>query len=270
MSRVRRRWPWIVGGAVAALVVAVGAVGLVAYRGRSAKDVSVEEAVQRARTSTTEGGPALGRPAQGVYQFTGGGTGKLSLQSASQEIGPTLPATVTWQGNDCWVFRIDYNSNHWQSWTYCQDGNEMVDRGGQVFQRFDFVVIAPESLSSSTCDPPAVTVRPNMTTGDNWQQKCTITTPSTGDTTMNGPLTFVGDEAVGVGSTDVNTQHFSASRTYEGAQTGSSKIDTWYATDTGLPVRSVWKLTIHSPSPIGDVTYNEDGNWQAQGLTPKS
>lgn len=264
----RRRWPWVLAGLAAVLVLAGVAVVALAVRGRPAKEASVQEALERLGTSTTVGGPALGRPAQGVYRYEATGTERLSFQATSQAIGPTVPGTVTWQGENCWLFRLDYHSNHWQTWTYCQDGDRMVDTGGQVFQRFDFVVVAPETLSTSVCDPPAETVRPGMRPGDTWQQTCTVRAEGAGGTTTTGPMSFVGEEILRVGDTDVPTFRFHSERTYSGDQTGTGVTGIWFAIDTGLPVRSEWRLVIDSPSPIGDVTYTEEGVWQLADLVP--
>lgn len=265
-----RRWPWIVAGVALALVLVVAVGTVLVVRGRPAQQASVEEAVERLGTSTTVGGPALGRPAQGVYRYEGTGTERLSFQATSQPIGPTLPGTVTWQGQDCWLFRLDYNSNHWQTWTFCQEGDRMVDRGGQVFQRFDFVVVAPETLSRSMCDPPAETVRPGMRPGDTWQQTCTVQTEGAGGNTTTGPMSFVGEEILSVGDVEVPTYRFHSERTYSGDQVGTGITEIWYAVDTGLPIRSEWRLEIRSPSPIGDVTYTEEGTWQLADPVPST
>lgn len=265
-----RRSTRIIVGASTTAVIALVVVGVIAYNGRRAHEVSVDDAVARVRPSLEDGGARLGRPSQGVYRYEGSGSEKLSLQAASQQIGPSVPVTVTWQGDDCWVFRVDFNSNHWQTWTYCQDGETMSDHGGEVFQRFDFVVMAPESHSASICDPPALTVRPDMGPGQSWAQQCTIETDGQGTSKMDGPLTFVGRESVGVGGKEIPTNHFKAARTYEGSQRGEAELDTWFALDTGLPLRSQWRTTVESSSPIGDVGYAEQGSWWITDLVPST
>ena len=38
---------------------------------------------------------------------------------------------------------------------------------------------------------------------------------------------------------------------------------------TGLPVRMTWNLRIDSPSPIGSVTYTEEGTWTLDSMQPR-
>jgi hypothetical protein len=259
-----------------ALVVALGlaVVVLLVVRGREAGRASVDEALERFRSGqdTVPDGDGAGpaRPPEGVYTLTGSGTEQLSFQLGGQAMGPEMPATVTWQGDDCWELRVEFNANHTQSWVYCVDGARMVDRGGSITQRFDLVVAQVDSRSTSVCDPPAPTTERDATPGAVWAQRCTIETEGQGRTSMTGPLTFVGTEEVDVGGTAVLASHTVSERNYEGAQRGRGRIENWYEVDTGFPVRSRWTLSITSGSPIGDVTYTESGEWSLSSLTPRT
>ncbi|MBK9178390.1 MAG: hypothetical protein IPM45_02250 [Acidimicrobiales bacterium] len=264
-----RRWRWVVLAVLGAALLAGAVLVLLVVRGRDARRVSVDEAVDRYRASTTIGGPALGRPAQGVYTLTGSGSEKLSFQTTGQTIGPTLTATVTWRGDSCWDLRIDYNANHWQTWRYCIEGDHVVDEGGAVFQRIDLVVAHPESLSISACEPPVPSLRRGATAGTTWDDTCTVVTDGRGRSELIGTVTFLGDEAVTVAGEEVSAGHNRYERRYSGAQRGHGVLDTWFATDTGLPLRSRWELQITSGSPIGDVTYTESGEWTLDSLTPR-
>ncbi len=265
----RRRW--LVVGLAVALVVVIAGVAITILRGRPPEQASVDEAVEQYRTTappSTEP-PAPDRPTPGVYTATGDGREKLSFQTSEQPIGPTIPVTVTLKGDDCFDVRVDYNANHWQSWRYCQRDGGLVDTGGEVYQRFDLVVVSPESLSTSVCDPPAVVVRAGMTEGETWDQTCTVTSPDTGDSTTSGPHLFVGREDILVGSELVETHHVRDQRTYSGDQEGAGTVDLWLDIRTGLPVRMSWNLRIDSPSPIGSVTYTEEGTWTLDSLQPR-
>jgi hypothetical protein len=258
-----------------ALVIAVGlaVVVVLVVRGREAEQASVDEAVERFREGTAPGADLEGapdRPAPGVYTLTGSGTEQISFQTTAQRMGPEMPATVTWQGDDCWELRVEYNANHAQSWTYCLDGDRMVDTGGAVTQRFDLVVTQVDSNSTSVCDPPAPTVERDAVPGTVRDQRCVIETEGQGQTAMEARSTFVGEEEVDVGGTPVLASHTVSERTYGGDQEGGGRVETWWAVDTGFPVRSTWSLSITSPSPIGDVTYTESGEWTATSLTPRT
>ncbi len=269
---VRRRTLVITAGVAAVAVLATAVVVTLVVRGRAADRASVDEALERFRTGQTAGvaEAPLGRPAEGVYLLTGSGREKLSFQTTSQSMGPSMPATVTWDDDDCWELRVEHNANHSQTWNYCQDGDRMVDVGGAVTQRFDFVVAQVDSRSTSVCDPPAPTTERGAVPGTVRAQECTIDTEGQGRSTMTGPSTFLGDEEVDVGGTSVTASRYVAERRYEGDQRGEGRVETWYATENGFPVRSIWTLSITSASPIGDVTYTESGEWTLTSLVPRT
>lgn len=67
-----------------------------------------------------------------------------------------MPATVSDEDGGCWRFRIDYSSNHWQSWRYCPRSDGGLDEaGGQTYQKWDFVVLSNESTPTlrQRCPP---------------------------------------------------------------------------------------------------------------------
>ncbi len=266
---LRRRRIVIAAGAFAlVLVVALASLVFVVVQGRDAERASVDDALGRFQASTVPGATSDARPRQGVYTATGSGSERLSFQTSGQSIGPTLPVTVTWQGEDCWDFRVDFNANHWQTWNYCRQGDGVVERGGSVFQRFDLVVTQPESRSTTMCDPPNPTVQPDAEVGRTWPVSCVVTTDAEGTSVETATATFVGNETVAVGGEEVLAGGFRSDRVYSGDQLGQSRYENWYAIDSGLPVRSRWTLEITSPSPIGDVTYTESGEWTLDDLMP--
>ena len=131
-----------------------------------------------------------------------------------------MPATVTHRSDGCWTFRIDYSSQHWQTWIYCPRDGGLVELGGQTFERWDFVFTKYDSTSTFTCDPPSVAIRAAMHSGDHWTQTCRGTSSGTkGVGVTSGPYTFVGDDTVTVGGTAVAAYHFHQERTLSGSQT---------------------------------------------------
>ena len=265
----RPRRVLLAAGAVAlVLVLGLVVVALLLVRGRDAERASVDEAVDRFRASTVPGATTVGRPAQGVYTATGSGSERLSFQTTGQSIGPTLPATVTWTGDDCWDFRLDFNANHSQTWRYCQEDDGVVERGGSVFQRFDLVVAQPESRSTSTCDPPNPTVQRAAEVGRTWATSCVVTLDTGVTSEETGTTTFEGNETLVVDGREVATGRFRSDRSYSSGQEGRGRYEDWYALDSGLPIRSRWTLEITSASPIGTVTYLESGEWALDGLVP--
>jgi len=104
------------------MLVAIGAFVVVRLLFRdSAEPVSVAEASCRFQREHPDahGGEGPLTSAEGVYLYRGSGTDRLSILSLEETQGPTMPATVTHDRDDCWTLRIDFNDKHWQSWRYC-------------------------------------------------------------------------------------------------------------------------------------------------------
>jgi len=255
----------IVGGAV--LLVGAG-IGVFAYLWQrdDARPVSVREAEQRLDGKAGPGGAFV--PAEGVYQYTGSGSEALSTPPKSQAEGPEMPATVIHHAHGCWTFRIDYSTNHWQDWRYCARDGRLVEEGGRTFQRWDFVVSTIENTSTFVCEPPIVVLRSDMVPGKTWPQSCAGTNTNVGGTTVSsGDIRFVGVEPFDVGGTTVDAFHFVQPRTISGAQRGEENSELWFAPN-GLPLRNQRHIVIDSDSPIGTITYTEDGSFTLTSLEP--
>lgn len=258
-ARGRRRRRRVVLTVVA--VAAAAVVGWLSWNRSSARQVSQREALARfhpLRSAT--GGPV--RPAQGVYTYTGTGHESISIPPKSQAQGPEMPGTVTWRPDGCWVLRIDFSTNHWETWIYCPRPEGMVELGGQSFQRWPLVVTDVTNTSTFTCDPPAVTIRPAMRAGDRWQQSCRGTSTATkGDAVSAGTYSFVGSDVVVVGSVRVPAFHFVQDRTLSGAQRGTQRADMWFRAPDGLPLRNERSVHVKTDSVVGTVTYTETGSF---------
>jgi len=269
----RHRARWVVVGLAAVAVLAVVVLVVVA-RGRTAAPPSVDDAIARqgGTTPTTAAAPPGGpsRPVPGVYTAAGQGTERLSLAPAAKAQGPTLPLSVTLDGDACTLVRVDFNTDHWQSWRYCRQADgTLAEAGGQTFQRTDIVVMTIDNTSTFVCDPPSPVLVPGAAVGSSVEQRCTGTSSAqAGEAISAGPQTVVADEDLLVGGTTVRTRHVHQERTLSGAQRGTERADTWWTAD-GLPVRNERRVEVASPSPIGDVTYTEEGSWQLDSVAPR-
>ena len=266
--RVSRR---VVVGIIVGVVLLIGAgIGVFAYLWQrdDARPVSVREAEQR--LDGKAGGGSAFVPAEGVYQYTGSGSEALSTPPKSQAEGPEMPATVIHHADGCWTFRIDYSTNHWQDWSYCAHDGRLVEKGGRTFQRWDFVVSTIENTSTFVCEPPIVVLRPDMVPGETWLQSCAGTNTTVGGTTVSsGDIRFIGVESLDVGGTAVDAFHFVQPRTISGAQRGEENTELWLAPN-GLPLRNQRRVVINSDSPIGTITYTEDGMFSLTSLEPSN
>lgn len=252
------------------LVATIGIGLAVVWGGRGAEEASLDDAVARFRDRQASGGAGFLRPAEGVYTYRGSGDEKLSILGASQHWGPTLPATVLASGEDCWVFSVEFSTNHTQETTYCPNGNGLDEAGGRTLQRFDFGAFAVDDVNTFTCEPRAETIRVAAEPGDHWRQSCTGHSSSQGTTvTSAGPNTFVGLDRIRVDGELVDAFHYRQERTLSGDQTGTSRDDVWFDADNALPLRIKRDVQVESPSPLGAITYTEAGTLTLDSLEPR-
>lgn len=255
---------------VAALLIAVGIPFAIAWSHRGAEQASMSDAIKEFRKTHGATGSGFLTPATGVYTFRGSGEEKLSLLSTSQGWGPEIPATVTRDPNGCWTFRVELSTHHWQSMHYCAKGRALQQVGDETFQSFDFVAVTVSDHNVTTCSPPIDRVRIDAKPGDHWAGSCTGESRSRGTKfTAAGTDTFVGIEKIRVGKVKVPAYRYRVERTITGSQEGTERYDFWYSVADGMPVRTVRAVVVHSPSPIGTVTYSERGNYTLASLTPR-
>jgi hypothetical protein len=264
-----RRSRVLVGAGAATVLVVLG-VGLYLTLRDNARPVTVEEA--RARTTTTAGPSGgtvapdepdgrLRRPEPGIYRYEGSGTEALSTPPLSQTQGPEMPATVEWLEDGCWSLRIDYSSNHWQSWRYCPNGDDLTETGGETWQRWMIGTTAITNLSTFRCDE-SVTVAADPAPDQEWPQRCVGTNEAVaGETVSEGPHRFDGEETLDIDGESVLTQRYVGERAMSGAQTGTERTTTWFDPSTGLPVRHERTLEVRTDTPIGESTYTETGEF---------
>jgi hypothetical protein len=168
----------------------------------------------------------------------------------------------------CWRFRVDYSTNHWQSWDYCPVGSGLTENAGAFFQRLDLVVTTVDTSSSYTCDPPVDAIRATQRVDDQWIQECRgSSTGSDGEVISSGPYTFVGPELLDIGGAKVAALHYRRLRNLTGGQTGEEDVEVWFDAATGLPLRNQRVITVHSDA-LGGVTYEENGSFELTSVTP--
>jgi hypothetical protein len=252
-----------------AVVLAVGvAAAVVLLTSDRAKPVSLLQAEGRLGAGGL-GSPGTGRPAPGVYEYTGSGTERLSLPPLSQTEGPTLPGTVTLRGADCWVFRIDYSTHHWQTWDYCLHGTNLWEAGGQTWQLWSIGPVNATNLSSFTCAPGSMALPADATPGELWESSCTGTNTSVKGTTRTaGPYRFIGIDTIQVGRTHVRAARFLRLRTDSGAQNGTERATVWLSASNGLPLRVEQDIRITTSTPFGTSTYTQVGTFTLVSLVP--
>ena len=270
-GRRRRHRARIVGAIVGVALIAGVTTFVVLWNRGSSRPVSMEEARHRAGAPGTDQstGAEPFRPAAGIYRYRGEGTEHLDMPPLTQTQGPGIPGTVTHLEGQCWRLRVDYSTNHWQSWDYCPTGSGLTENAGAFFQRLDLVVTKVDTSSAYTCDPPVDAIRTTQQAGDQWMQECRGTsTGSDGEVISSGPYTYVGPEHLDIGGTNVAALHYHRFRNLTGGQTGTEDVNVWFDAATGLPLRNQRVITVHSGALIGGVTYQENGSFQLASMNP--
>jgi hypothetical protein len=265
-----RRPRWIVVLSVVLVVLVAGGVAFgIAWSRRGAEEASVEKAI-RGLDGDGQGVASFLRPEGGVYLYEGTGTEHLSTLSTTQQWGPRLPAVVEQRADDCWTFRIDFNSHHWQQTTYCATKDGLDEHGGRTFQSFDFVVTTIKDTNVFTCDPPGHTIRVDDEIGTTSQQSCDGRSKQRHtQVTAAGTNIYLGREDIAVEGQQVATYHYRSERTLSGDQSGTDNFETWFRVSDGLPIHLVRDTVVKSASPIGDVTYNEQGTYTLAAIEPR-
>lgn len=259
-----RRWPWVLG----AVTVLLGGTALAFWLTASrAHEVSMRQA--ESQLGAMGGKPGHNRPAPGVYKYVGSGTENLSLPPLSQSEGPVIPGTVTLQGKNCWTWRIDYSSHHWQNWHYCVHQGSMWEAGGQSWQLWSIGPINATNLSSFTCVARSMALPAGGRPGQQWHSRCLGTNTSVGGKTVSaGPYKLLGYTTLTIGGVKVPAAHYLRLRTDSGAQTGTERSEEWFDIKTGLVLRLDQSLKVTSATPFGTSTYTQRGTLQLTSMTP--
>lgn len=266
--RHHRRWPWVLGG-IAVLLAVVGVLFFV-VNWYPEHPVSMGQAEQRLGDPDPDpgqGGTGAG-PASGVYLYTGTGTDTLSLPPLSQAEGPTMPGTVTSQGKNCWIFRIDYSSHHWETWRFCRNPDgDTAELGGRIWQLWAIGPVKVTNMTNLTCTAGTMWLPAAATAGQTWNSHCRGTSSAVkGVMHSDGPYRFVRNTTLSVGGKPVQTAEFVQRRAETGAQRGTERDAMWIDTANGLPVRMHQDISVVTATPFGTSTYTQVGTFTLRSL----
>jgi hypothetical protein len=274
VHRGRRRTLIAVGAVVTVLALTAG---WLVFGGQRAQQSSEEDARQRiapaagttATTAAARAGDLLVAPAAGLYRYQGTGREQTSFPPLTEEQGPAMPGTVVPDADGCWRLQIDYNTHHWQSWTYCTANGELREVKSTSFSRRNLGGADIDNSSEFTCAPANVILTTGDQPGATRPQSCTGKgTFVPGETTSAGTTTVVGPEQVDVGDQRIPTMHVRYDLTYTGGQAGTETTDAWFATATGLLVRNERHIDVATDTPFGRITYVEDAALTLQTPAP--
>ena len=255
--------------AVVAVVVIFVVVSVVLTLEGRARPVSVDQAVSHYHPDASADRGV--HPTPGVYDYRGSGTDRLTLPPLKQAEGPTLPGTVEVQANGCWSFRIDYSTNHWQSWTYC---------AASFWARRDRGIGLPAlDHWSAARDQPldtAVSIRIDERAGDCVHDQGVAGTmyrvldadPRRIDQCRGDPLR--GSASPLIARHKIASVHVEVEWRLSGPQVGIEHDDLWYDARSGLPLENRRSIHVRTTTPFGSSTYTENGQFVLESLHPRT
>lgn len=277
VSSRRRRWPrrlLLVPGVAVLVVLGVCAYFFTAYELRAHPGArSISSAVHSFHGSGSDpsaASAAYGVPKVGVYTMTGEGLEHISLPPNSQKDGTVMPVTVSRLASGCWRWRLDFNVAHWQDYVFCPSASGLVQPTSRISQTWDFGGMSITNLSTITCPVNTIVVPPDPRPGTVLSWACPEHNTATGPGVSSTTARIIGLETPRIGGVAVPAVEEQQTGTVSGTQTGSVTSDWWFMASTGLPVRVDRHIVVHSTSPIGAVTYTEDGSGQLTSLTPRT
>ena len=254
---------------LASLVIVFIVVSVVLTLEGRARPVSVSQAINRYH-SDPSADPGT-HPPPGVYTYQGSGTDSLSLPPLSQAEGPTLPGTVEVRSHGCWNFRIDYSTNHWQSWTYCARRTGLVETGRQVWQRWVVGPLAETNLSTLRCSLALLSIPLAPTLDKAWPARCTGTSTQIPGTLVTvGATRFLGQPILTIAGHKVPSVHIEVQWRLSGPQVGTERDDLWYDAQSGVPLQNRRSIHVRTGTPFGTSIYTENGQFVLRSLTPKT
>ena len=232
-----------------------------------ARPVSMSQAIGRYH-SNLAADPGT-HPNPGVYSYQGSGTDSLSLPPLSQAEGPTLPGTVEVQSDGCWSFRIDYSTNHWQSWTYCGHASGLVETGGLVWQRWMVGPVAETNLSTLRCSPGLLSIPSSSALEKASPALCTGTSTQIQGTLVSaGTTRLVGQPNLTIAGHEIPAVHVEVQWRLSGPQVGTERDDLWFDARSGLPLQNRRSIHVRTKTPFGPSTYTENGEFVLRSLRP--
>lgn len=268
------RWLRATGIVVLGAVIVLVVVAVSLWFGREQPTArSLDDALQEFRAGNTDGIEAIGavvqRPQVGVYVASGSGRASIDFPPSSQSYGATIPVTVRHQGTDCWSTQVDFNTAYSQTWDHCIVDGEVSEHANHTATRWDLGFTTIDERTEFVCDPPGSIIRAGEKRDDVSNYTCTGRNSSIdGSTTSAVEFSMLGAESIDIGGVTVPTFHYREVDHLSGAQRGTTTLDYWYSVESFLLVRMTRANELRTDSPVGTVTYTENGSWQLQSLEP--
>ena len=253
---------------VAALIVVVFVAGVLWFVvGREqAEELTDDQALDDFRAANSGSSEAAGRPDAGVYAATATGNESIGLPGFDEELGPNAPLTLTYGDGGCFTSRVDFNSHHWRSWTYCPSSTATFALVGlESWTQRKAPGLDLTTLSTYTCDTPLDVVWAEPTVGETRAGACTgVSDLDDAVTADRAAAEVLGLDTIEIDGRDVDVVRVRTTDEFSDAQTGTEVGEWWFDATTGLPVR----FSVDASLSGGSGDYAEDFDVTLTSLRP--
>lgn len=267
--RSRRRWPWVVAGAIVLVLVVAVVVRLTFIRDH-AREVGAQEALDRFRASETTAVvttdppaattvPVRSLPAPGVYRYVTDGEESIdALGGATHRYPAETTITVTPDGCGL-LFRWDALEERRDEWRLCSSAVGLTQGDGLQYHEF----FGQSDSEAFVCPNPPVMLPATVEPGPPVEIDCTLD----GDPWITY-WQVIGLETRTVAGTAVATVHVRQS-VNDPADMGEQSTVDWYLDEHGLPIFVTSTKRSKSSTPIGPVVYKEQYTLSLESLAPE-
>jgi hypothetical protein len=272
-QRPRRRVGRIVLIVGLVLLLVVGGTAAVLWFGRDeARERRDDEALDDFRQSGAVAGAAEGRPAAGVYTGTAEGQESIGLPGMDESLGPNAPVTITHGDAGCFTYRVDLNTHHWRTWSFCPEGDVAFALVGlETYSTRDVPGLDLSTRVTYTCETPVPYLWTDPEVGDRREGACTgVSDQLDGPTADAGVVEVLEVASVTVAGRQVDAVRVRSTDELSGAQTGTEVDEWWLDAATGLPLRLVIDSRASSDSPLGSIDYVETASVELTSLEPRT
>jgi hypothetical protein len=252
-----KRWRLAVIALGAGLAVVVAAVAVWGFVLRdTAEPALVADALRRFRQQAEQSGAPI---SPGVYVYATRGSESVSALGGVRHAYPAR-STITATKAQCGVtLRWDVLKTRWNSWTLCGDTGALRLAAWSE----EHVFFGQLDRTDWRCEAtPWLPGERRPATSLPWRCRSS-------DTRQDGTIAVVGDESVRGGSVAVEALHVRAVVQERGGARGQLSEERWLEPETGLPLRIVYRVRTVNPSPIGDVTFEEQYELRLVSLAPR-
>lgn len=201
-------------------------------------------------------------PAEGVYSYRATGGDSISLAGASHTYPSEVYDTVTHAGGCLWRSQFDIAKENQATRTLCGEPGRL----SLLEDKRQVTYFGQTETEDARCHPPILFHDVSETPGSTFSTAC-----DSSDTHIEATSTYVGHEAVTVGSSPVDAVRLKFHGTLTGRANGTADEQLWIVPQTGLVLRWDRAEDAEANAAFGaNIHYHEKASFLLESLTPST